>query len=648
MSTCPVCTKKAYPMESIQIEGQTFHKSCFKCSVCKKTLNGSNFAKNHGVYYCKVHFQQMFKRKGNYDEGFGHEKASKNWEEHKNETAPAASAPKEEPKPVEKKPEPVPVKKEEPKPVEKKPEPTPVKKEEPKPVEKKPEPAPVKKEEPKPVEKKPEPAPVKKEEPKPVEKKEEIDEETKKLLESYIKRIEALTERLEKSEAKLAAAQAAGNQATQPAASAPAEEGETPKAQKEFDDLIEQYLVPQVEAGKKFDSVLGEELELALTIARDISGIIGIAAQSVKPSQEEFQKMIQPISEKMGKITEFKDKNGRHPMFNYIAGVAESVPCFAWICIEKTPGPYVLEILPGAEFYTNRVLTATKGKEQDKYDWAINYIKFFKEMVPYIKSYHTTGLTWNPKGKKATEVKVAAPVEKPKAAPKEDNGNAKAGLFSELNKGVGVTGGLKHVTADMKNKNIKPEDRKPLEPKKVAPKATAPKTQQAVQKPPKFEKIGTKYDCSWQVDNHSIVIDAKVNESIYIFKCTNTTIKINGKINCISIDACKKLRLVCDTAVSYIETVNSSSVDIRINEFTPTINVDKCDGVDLHYSKQCCEGTSLNTSKANTVNINIPPETEDGDEYEIAVPEQITTVVQDKKLFPKIYFHDTANYVIPK
>ena len=155
-------------------------------------------------------------------------------------------------------------------------------------------------------------------------------------------------------------------------------------------------------------------------------------------------------------------------------------------------------------------------------------------------------------------------------------------------------------------------------------------------------------DCSWQVDNHSIVIDAKVNESIYIFKCTNTTIKINGKINCISIDACKKLRLVCDTAVSYIEAVNSQSCDIRINEFTPTVNLDKCDGIDLHYSKQCCEGTSLNTSKANTVNINLPPETEDGDEYEIAVPEQITTVVKDKKLYPKIYFHDTANYLIPK
>ncbi|GAB1227043.1 hypothetical protein ENUP19_0317G0048 [Entamoeba nuttalli] len=111
MSTCPVCGKKAYQMESIVIEGITMHKNCFRCSVCKKTLNGSNFAKNHGIYYCKVHFQQMFKEKGNYDEGFGYTKRSANWE--KKDEEHHAEPKKEEPKKEEpKKEEP---KKEEPK-----------------------------------------------------------------------------------------------------------------------------------------------------------------------------------------------------------------------------------------------------------------------------------------------------------------------------------------------------------------------------------------------------------------------------------------------------------------------------------------------------------------------------------------------------
>ncbi|EKE40542.1 LIM zinc finger domain containing protein [Entamoeba nuttalli P19] len=122
MSTCPVCGKKAYQMEAIKIEGITMHKNCFRCSVCKKILNGANFAKNHGVYYCKVHFQQMFREKGNYDEGFGYTKHSADWEKKDEEHHV-------EQKHVEKKTEkPVEVKKEETKPVE-------VKKEETKPAE---------------------------------------------------------------------------------------------------------------------------------------------------------------------------------------------------------------------------------------------------------------------------------------------------------------------------------------------------------------------------------------------------------------------------------------------------------------------------------------------------------------------------------
>ena len=86
------------------------HKTCFKCSVCNRTLNGSNFAKNHGIYYCKVHFQQMFREKGNYDEGFGHQKHSQDWGK---QSIPKQEPKKEEPKVEPKKEE---IKKEEPKP----------------------------------------------------------------------------------------------------------------------------------------------------------------------------------------------------------------------------------------------------------------------------------------------------------------------------------------------------------------------------------------------------------------------------------------------------------------------------------------------------------------------------------------------------
>ena len=56
MSTkCAVCNKTAYPLESIRAGDKTYHKSCFKCSVCRLQLNVSNYRYLQGQVYCKLH-----------------------------------------------------------------------------------------------------------------------------------------------------------------------------------------------------------------------------------------------------------------------------------------------------------------------------------------------------------------------------------------------------------------------------------------------------------------------------------------------------------------------------------------------------------------------------------------------------------------
>ncbi|XP_020382032.1 xin actin-binding repeat-containing protein 2-like [Rhincodon typus] len=59
-------------MESLAADKQIFHKSCFRCHHCNNKLSLGNYASLHGQMYCKPHFKQLFKSKGNYDEGFGH------------------------------------------------------------------------------------------------------------------------------------------------------------------------------------------------------------------------------------------------------------------------------------------------------------------------------------------------------------------------------------------------------------------------------------------------------------------------------------------------------------------------------------------------------------------------------------------------
>nr|BAN41159.1 adenylyl cyclase-associated protein, putative [Entamoeba invadens] len=463
--------------------------------------------------------------------------------------------------------------------------------------------------------------------------------ELKALLAQVMSRLETVTARLEKIE---------GTQGTANAApSAGACEGEC-KAQTAFVELRDLYLTPLVEKSNAFDPILGQALADYIAIVNAVGDFVGMAAKSKKPTQEGLQKLIQPIGDKMSAIGSYKDKQFKSPFINNFSAIAEASQAFAWICVDKTPAPFVNDAIPSVEFYTNKILVATKGKEQDKFDWAINFVKFLKEMVVYIKQYHTTGLTWNPNGAEAS-APTAAPVQKAPAPKKEAPKANPAGLFADLNKGTGISGGLKHVTNDMKTKNMKPEDKKPVEPK-AAPKTAKPAAaKQAVQKPPKMEKVGNKWDISYQNGNNAMEIEGDFKDSIYIFKCENSTIRVKGKINCISIDNCKKVNLICDTVVSYIELVNCTSIDMRITDLTPTINIDKSQSVVVHLSDKCLDGKStVNTSKCDAISIAIPNPEDKTDEVEYPVPEQMFTTVEHNKLYPQIYFHDKSSYYFPK
>ncbi|XP_073291241.1 LIM domain-containing protein PLIM2c-like isoform X1 [Primulina huaijiensis] len=63
---CSACEKTVYPLEKMTMEGESFHKSCFKCAHGGCPLTHSSYAALDGILYCKVHFQQLFLEKGNY------------------------------------------------------------------------------------------------------------------------------------------------------------------------------------------------------------------------------------------------------------------------------------------------------------------------------------------------------------------------------------------------------------------------------------------------------------------------------------------------------------------------------------------------------------------------------------------------------
>uniref|UniRef100_A0A4W5PY52 LIM domain and actin binding 1a n=1 Tax=Hucho hucho TaxID=62062 RepID=A0A4W5PY52_9TELE len=78
--SCVSCQKTVYPLERLVANQQVYHNTCFRCSHCNTKLSLGTYASLHSHVYCKAHFCQLFKAKGNYDEGFGLRPHKELWE----------------------------------------------------------------------------------------------------------------------------------------------------------------------------------------------------------------------------------------------------------------------------------------------------------------------------------------------------------------------------------------------------------------------------------------------------------------------------------------------------------------------------------------------------------------------------------------
>jgi len=57
---CDGCKKDVYAHEKIVLNCEIFHPGCVKCTVCKRNLTISNFAKGGDKWYCKTHYKAAF------------------------------------------------------------------------------------------------------------------------------------------------------------------------------------------------------------------------------------------------------------------------------------------------------------------------------------------------------------------------------------------------------------------------------------------------------------------------------------------------------------------------------------------------------------------------------------------------------------
>eukprot|EP01104_Vermistella_antarctica_P006090 TRINITY_DN16822_c0_g1_i1.p1 TRINITY_DN16822_c0_g1~~TRINITY_DN16822_c0_g1_i1.p1 ORF type:complete len:484 (-),score=186.14 TRINITY_DN16822_c0_g1_i1:100-1506(-) len=457
-----------------------------------------------------------------------------------------------------------------------------------------------------------------------------------KAIADLVTRLEAVTARLETVEGKCGggAAPAAGT-------------GESGAAfVAEYDALIAEHIVPLVAQTEKIGNDNVKKQVSLLKQAVDAQrNFLNVVAQAKKPSPEVLAKLLEPTSKIVGEIISLRDSNRPDKQFNWLSAISEGIPAFGWVSVEPTPGPFVGEYKGNAQFYTNKILMEFKSKDQEQVKWVNHWVGYFVGLVAYIKKFHTTGAAWKASGEDAAKfigaaappAAAAAAAPKKAAAPvkKAAGGGGRSGLFAALNKGTGISSGMKKVTDDMKTKNRAADDRSSVV--KAAPKkATAVRRfgQKASTQPPKFELDGNKWVVDYQVDNKDIVIeDPEIKHTVYIYKCINSVIQVKGKVNAITLDGCKKTQVVFTDCVSCVDSINCESITLQVTGKVPTVAFDKVAGAHLYLNEESLKepATEILTSNISEMNVSIPGG-ENGDPIELAVPEQYKVSIVDKKV----------------
>jgi len=469
-------------------------------------------------------------------------------------------------------------------------------------------------------------------------------------VQALVKRLETVTSRLEQVEKQLASG-ASG-------ASGGSSGGGSTESVSDYDQLIADFIKPLIKSTNELgNDELKAQVALVEKAVQAQRQFLQVAASSSKPSDATLNSLIDPTSQLINQIVTLREKARANKQFNHLSAISEGISALGWVVVEPTPAPFVNDARASSEFYSNKILVEFKKTNQAQVDWVGHWNGFLKELAAFIKKNHTTGLVWNPHGGSASAAAPAAPSggppppPKPPAAPLtapgQGGGAAKAGgpnpadLFAEINKGGAITSGLKPVDkSQMTHKNPQ------LRGTSVVPAEASSKAERVSKTPAgqkkgtsKIELSGNKWLVEWQEDNKSIEIkETEAKQTVYIYKCTKSVVKISGKINAITIDGCQRLAVVFEDAVSGVELVNSNSVEVQITGKVPNVAIDKCSAIQLYLSKGGLD-VEIVTSKSDSMNVLIPDPSGAPDPIEIAIPEQYKTVIKNNKLITSTVEH---------
>ncbi|CDO92026.1 unnamed protein product [Kluyveromyces dobzhanskii CBS 2104] len=457
---------------------------------------------------------------------------------------------------------------------------------------------------------------------------------------------------------------------SKPAGEANKEENE---AVKEFKIFIEQNVDPLVKLSAEIDPTVQKTVEYLSNAFKAQLDFIKAAVQSKKPdfASPAFIEGLTPINENIFSIGELKEENRNSKYFPHLNAISEGSPLFSWIA-GPTPVSTITDFKDAAQFWTNRILKEFRSTDPKSVEWVQLFLTLFDNLKAYVKEYHTTGVAWNDASGEDFQTvlnKVSNESSGASAAPSDTTGTPTPGgppppppppppsvfesgeqskqqesggigaVFAELNKGENITKSLKKVEKSQqthKNPDLRVSgtvsDKAAPPPKPKKPSTLKTK------KPPRKELSGNK----WFIENYEdetepLVIETKIDESVFIGKCVNTLIQIKGKVNAVTVNETERCSLVLDSSICGVDVIKCFRFGIQVEQSLPQITIDQSDSGSIYLSKDSLQA-QIFTSSSTGININTPTGP-DGDFVEVPLPEQLIHTFVEGKLQTKIYEH---------
>jgi len=418
---------------------------------------------------------------------------------------------------------------------------------------------------------------------------------------------------------------------------------EAPRSIRAYDAYCLECLNPFVDACNK----LGGDAALLGNLVKEAWGEMRVyllrATACKEPAQAALGPLLQPLGIKTKAISDLVKRNEWE---KHTKTCQEGVQALNWLVVKPAPRDFIENYVGGSDYWANNIRREFRTTNPDHVAFCDTFKKLLLELMVYVKEYHTTGVTWNPRGvdvsaysesgsasaaPSTTSAPTAssapattAPAVAKSAAPSATAAAAGgAGLFSELSKGGAITSGLKTVTKDMQTwrKEYKAGDAPAAVSAPVTKRASGPAD--VVKGPAKleFQPAGSK----WVVENQvgasglvTVTIGEK-KETVYIFGCAGASISVVGKCKSIVVDSCKRTTITFETVMASCEVVNSQRINITCTEKAASVAIDKTDGIIVHLPPSSMD-TTVVASKSSEMNLSWIGE--DGEPVERPIPEQ--------------------------